>query len=72
MKIVELMLDSGLPCFTGKQTICDFQKQFVLDKLDDQTAQYFMGLIQNSCENRRTKAYDQFQRLTNGIGKLVV
>jgi phosphatidylinositol 4-kinase len=64
--IVELMLDSGLPCFKP-ETIKNFRDRFVLDKTEREAADYMRGLIQKSASSYSTGTYDRFQLITNGI-----
>ncbi|KAF1360229.1 hypothetical protein EJ07DRAFT_155213 [Lizonia empirigonia] len=64
--IVELMLDSGLPCFKP-ETIKNFRDRFVLDKTEREAADYMRGLIQKSASSYSTGTYDRFQLMTNGI-----
>ena len=67
VRCVQLMLDSGLPCFKGMTTIKNLRDRFVLDKNEREASDYMMGLIRASHENMRTVMYDQFQYATNGI-----
>ncbi|EEQ34490.1 phosphatidylinositol 4-kinase [Microsporum canis CBS 113480] len=64
--IVTLMLDSGLPCFTP-HTLTNFRDRFVLEKSEQEAAQYMRELIRKSYASMSTKGYDQFQLLTNNI-----
>ncbi|OSS54503.1 hypothetical protein B5807_01599 [Epicoccum nigrum] len=64
--IVELMLDSGLPCFKP-ETIKNFRDRFVLDRTEREAADYMRGLIQKSASSYSTGTYDRFQLITNGI-----
>ncbi|KAK2880029.1 hypothetical protein FQN49_000635 [Arthroderma sp. PD_2] len=64
--IVTLMLDSGLPCFTPN-TLTNFRDRFVLEKSEQEAAQYMRELIRKSYASMSTKGYDQFQLLTNNI-----
>lgn len=67
VQLVLPMLESGLPCFKGEQTIKRLRSRFVLDKTEREAALYFRGLIKKSFESVYTKGYDEFQRITNGI-----
>ncbi|ORY87534.1 hypothetical protein BCR37DRAFT_25 [Protomyces lactucae-debilis] len=65
--LVTLMLESGLPCFKGQQTITNLRNRFHLDVSEPQASQVMLSLIAKSHENQRTVAYDVFQKMTNGI-----
>lgn len=65
-RVVEPMLESGLPCFKG-QTIRHLRERFALQKSDAEAAQFMRHLISKSHESNYTKGYDEFQRITNGI-----
>jgi phosphatidylinositol 4-kinase len=65
--LVTLMLESGLPCFKGQQTITNLRNRFHLVVSEQQASQVMLGLIAKSHENQRTVAYDVFQKMTNGI-----
>ncbi|KAI8916255.1 hypothetical protein EDD86DRAFT_186242 [Gorgonomyces haynaldii] len=65
--MVQLMLDSGLPCFKGEVTIKKLRERFQLDKTDRQAAEFMIGCIRQSHENTRSGLYDRFQYLQNGI-----
>ncbi|KAF9526949.1 hypothetical protein CPB83DRAFT_856867 [Crepidotus variabilis] len=64
---VQLMLDTGLPSFKGEPTIRRLRDRFALHLNERQAADYMMGIIRNAHENVRSTAYDEFQRLQNGI-----
>ncbi|EFI28353.1 atypical/PIKK/PI4K protein kinase [Coprinopsis cinerea okayama7 len=64
---VQLMLDTGLPSFKGEPTIRRLRDRFTLSLSERQAADYMMGVIRNAHENVRSTAYDEFQRLQNGI-----
>ncbi|KAF8798204.1 hypothetical protein BYT27DRAFT_7178838 [Phlegmacium glaucopus] len=64
---IQLMLDSGLPSFKGEPTIRRLRDRFVLQLNERQAADTMMGIIRNAHENVRSTAYDEFQRLQNGI-----
>lgn len=67
IQVVLPMLESGLPCFKGDQTIKRLRSRFALEKTEREAAIHFRGLIRKSFESIYTKGYDEFQRLTNGI-----
>ncbi|TFK42384.1 hypothetical protein BDQ12DRAFT_676115 [Crucibulum laeve] len=64
---VQLMLDTGLPSFKGEPTIKRLRDRFALHLNERQAAEWMMGIIRNAHENVRSTAYDEFQRLQNGI-----
>ncbi|KAI9189526.1 phosphatidylinositol-4- kinase [Blastocladiella emersonii ATCC 22665] len=65
--LVQLMAESGLPCFRGEPTLRKLRARFVLEKSERDAARFMMDRIAESYENRRTVLYDQFQKQTNGI-----
>jgi len=64
--VVEIMLDSGLPCFKP-ETIQHFKERFVLDRTEREAADFMRELIKKSASSYSTGGYDRFQLLTNGI-----
>jgi phosphatidylinositol 4-kinase len=64
--VVEVMLDSGLPCFKP-ETIKNFRDRFVLERSEREAAEYMRGLIRASASSQSTGVYDRFQLITNGI-----
>ncbi|KIJ17012.1 1-phosphatidylinositol 4-kinase, partial [Paxillus involutus ATCC 200175] len=64
---VQLMLGTGLPSFKGESTIKRLKDRFALGLNERQAAEWMMGIIRNAHENVRSTAYDEFQRLQNGI-----
>ncbi|KAF1965738.1 phosphatidylinositol 4-kinase-like protein STT4 [Bimuria novae-zelandiae CBS 107.79] len=64
--IVEVMLDSGLPCFKP-ETIQNFRDRFVLERSEREAADYMRELIRKSASSYSTGGYDRFQLITNGI-----
>ncbi|PPQ71810.1 hypothetical protein CVT24_006200, partial [Panaeolus cyanescens] len=64
---VQLMLDTGLPSFKGEPTIRRLRDRFALNLNERQAAEYMMSIIRNAHENVRSTAYDEFQRIQNGI-----
>jgi len=64
--LVQLMLDSGLPCFKP-ETMRNFKDRFALEKNEREAAEYMLHCIKKSENNTSTKVYDEFQLLTNGI-----
>lgn len=64
--VVEVMLDSGLPCFKP-ETIQNFRDRFALEKTEREAADYMRELIRKSASSYSTTGYDRFQLMTNGI-----
>ncbi|EMD38197.1 hypothetical protein CERSUDRAFT_113350 [Gelatoporia subvermispora B] len=64
---VQLMLDTSLPSFKGEPTIRRLRERFAPDLNDRQAAEFMMGIVRNAHENVRSTAYDEFQRIQNGI-----
>ncbi|KAH7132122.1 hypothetical protein B0J11DRAFT_217458 [Dendryphion nanum] len=64
--MVEVMLDSGLPCFKP-ETIQHFRERFVLEKSEREAAEYMRDLVKRSASSYSTGTYDRFQLITNGI-----
>lgn len=64
---VHLMLGTGLPSFRGELTIQRLRDRFVLHMNEREAADHMMKVIRNAHENMRSTAYDEFQRLQNGI-----
>ncbi|KAF9475060.1 hypothetical protein BDN70DRAFT_996680 [Pholiota conissans] len=64
---IRLMLDTGLPSFKGESTIRRLRDRFALSLNERQGAEFMMSIIRNAHENVRSTAYDEFQRLQNGI-----
>jgi phosphatidylinositol 4-kinase len=64
--IVEVMLDSGLPCFKP-ETVQHFRDRFVLDKGEREAGEFMRELVKKSASSYSTGTYDRFQLLTNGI-----
>ncbi|RFU75600.1 phosphatidylinositol 4-kinase [Trichoderma arundinaceum] len=65
-QIVQLMMDSGLPCFKP-ESVQNFKDRFVMDKTEREAADFMKDLIKKSYSSYSTGIYDQFQLLTNGI-----
>ncbi|KAF8743615.1 hypothetical protein AX14_001677 [Amanita brunnescens Koide BX004] len=63
----QLMLDSGLPSFKGEPTIKRLRDRFALHLNERQAADEMLHTIRNAHENLRSTAYDEFQRIQNGI-----
>ncbi|KAH9843165.1 atypical/PIKK/PI4K protein kinase [Rhodofomes roseus] len=64
---VQMMLDTQLPSFKGEPTIKRLRDRFALGLAERQAAEWMMAIVRNAHENVRSTAYDEFQRLQNGI-----
>lgn len=65
--LVELMLRSGLPCFKPQQTIANLAERLCIDESEITAAHFMRQRIHTARENIRTKLYDHFQRIVEGI-----
>ncbi|EPS96826.1 hypothetical protein FOMPIDRAFT_1052946 [Fomitopsis schrenkii] len=64
---VQMMLETQLPSFKGEPTIKRLRDRFALGLTERQAAEWMMAIVRNAHENVRSTAYDEFQRLQNGI-----
>lgn len=67
VQIVQLMVDSGLPCFKGESTLRKLRKRFLPGESEKSAARFMYNRIKEAHENKRTELYDEFQRFQNGI-----
>jgi len=68
--LVEMVLqtDAKLPCLkNGQKAVDDFRERLALNLTDRELENHVDQLITESLDNWRTKQYDHFQFLTNGI-----
>ncbi|EFJ26597.1 hypothetical protein SELMODRAFT_97324 [Selaginella moellendorffii] len=66
--LVEMMQDSGCPCFRGgPKTILNLRKRFHLSLTEEQCVSLVLSLISSSLDAWRTRQYDYYQRVLNGI-----
>ncbi|GBG82219.1 hypothetical protein CBR_g34503 [Chara braunii] len=66
--LVEMMQDSGCPCFKGGiKTIQNLRKRFCLSLTEEQCVSLVLSLIHSSLDAWRTRQYDYYQRVLNGI-----
>ncbi|KAJ9177806.1 hypothetical protein P3X46_012978 [Hevea brasiliensis] len=66
--LVEMLLDSGFPCFKGgPRTIQNLRKRFHLSLTEEQCVSLVLSLISSSLDAWRTRQYDYYQRVLNGI-----
>lgn len=70
--LVEIMMyQSNYPCFSGWRygngvALRKFEKRLMLDVPDDQVGQRALALVKNAQNHWGTKAYDKFQKMSNG------
>ncbi|XP_028798186.1 phosphatidylinositol 4-kinase beta 1 isoform X2 [Neltuma alba] len=66
--LVEMLQDSGFPCFKGgPRTIENLRKRFHLSLTEEQCVSLVLSLISRSLDAWRTRQYDYYQRVLNGI-----
>ncbi|XP_031280794.1 phosphatidylinositol 4-kinase beta 1-like [Pistacia vera] len=66
--LVEMLQDSGFPCFKGgPRTIQNLRKRFHLSQTEEQCVSLVLSLISSSLDAWRTRQYDYYQRVLNGI-----
>ncbi|XP_047168073.1 phosphatidylinositol 4-kinase beta 1-like isoform X1 [Vigna umbellata] len=66
--LVEMLQDSGFPCFKGgARTIQNLRKRFHLGLTEEQCVSLVLSLISSSLDAWRTRQYDYYQRVLNGI-----
>ncbi|GAB2277305.1 Phosphatidylinositol 4-kinase beta 1 [Dionaea muscipula] len=66
--LVEMLQDSGFPCFKGgPRTIQNLRKRFHLSLTEEQCVSLVLSLISTSLDAWRTRQYDYYQRVLNGI-----
>ncbi|KAK7410884.1 hypothetical protein VNO78_02080 [Psophocarpus tetragonolobus] len=66
--LVEMLQDSCFPCFKGgPRTIQNLRKRFHLNLTEEQCVSLVLSLISSSLDAWRTRQYDYYQRVLNGI-----
>lgn len=66
--LVEMMQHSGCPCFkAGARALQALRRRFHLNLTDTQCVEMVLGLIADSLDAWRTRQYDYYQRVLNGI-----
>ncbi|XP_014524497.1 phosphatidylinositol 4-kinase beta 1 [Vigna radiata var. radiata] len=66
--LVEMLQDSDFPCFKGgPRTIQNLRKRFHLNLTEEQCVSLVLSLISSSLDAWRTRQYDYYQRVLNGI-----
>lgn len=68
MLLVEMMDGAAFPCFkAGPKTLSALRKRFAQHLTEPQVVEHVLGLISESLDSWRTRQYDIYQRLLNGI-----
>ncbi|KAK9814469.1 hypothetical protein WJX72_006450 [[Myrmecia] bisecta] len=66
--LVEMMAGSGCPCFkAGARAVQNLRKRFHLGLTEAQCVEVVLGMISDSLDAWRTRQYDYYQRVLNGI-----
>ncbi|CAG9460413.1 unnamed protein product [Pedinophyceae sp. YPF-701] len=66
--LVDMMKDSGCPCFKGgARALQALKRRLQPGGTDEQCVQMVLGLISDSVDAWRTRQYDHYQRVLNGI-----
>eukprot|EP00887_Chlorella_sp_A99_P002805 scaffold6.g2805.t1 len=66
--LAELMAGSGMPCFKSRAAaVQGLRKRFHLALPEPQVVEVVLGLIADSLDAWRTRQYDYYQRVLNGI-----
>ena len=66
--LIEMMQGVGCPCFRGGQRVLQgLRRRFQLSLTEERTIEHVLGLIGESLDNWRTRQYDYYQRVLNGI-----
>ncbi|EPS70479.1 hypothetical protein M569_04281, partial [Genlisea aurea] len=66
--LVEMLQNSDFPCFKGgPKTIQNLRKRFHLSLTEEQCVSLVLSLISSSLDAWRTRQYDYYQRVLNGI-----
>ncbi|TKR73623.1 hypothetical protein L596_020916 [Steinernema carpocapsae] len=69
VSLVEIqMMGSKLPCFqAGKSTLEQLEQRFLLNESQDKLLKVVDSMVDTCLDSFRTRCYDTFQYLTNGI-----
>jgi len=66
--LVEMMSGSGCPCFKSRAAaVQGLKKRFVLGLPEPAVVEVVLGLVSDSLDAWRTRQYDYYQRILNGI-----
>ena len=68
VELVSMMSESGCPCFRNKQLAVEgLQKRISTRMSEEKYVDHVLGLIGEALDNWRTRQYDYYQRILNGI-----
>ena len=68
VEMVSMMSDSGCPCFKNKIIAVEgLKKRLVPGVSEENLVKHVLGLIGDSLDAWRTRQYDYYQRVLNGI-----
>lgn len=69
VQLVKMMAKSNYPCFKAgaDKTVKAMEKRFALNLTEVQSVQEVLRLISDSLDAWRTRQYDYYQRILNGI-----
>lgn len=66
--LVEMMADSGFPCFKSRAAaVQGVKKRFALALPEPAAVEAVLGLIADSLDAWRTRQYDYYQRVINNV-----
>jgi phosphatidylinositol 4-kinase len=66
--LVEMMSQSGAPCFkAGPSVLTNLRKRFAPGRPEEACVETVLQLISDSLDAWRTRQYDYYQRVLNGI-----
>ena len=66
--VVECMRDAGFPCLRGgAKSIEALRQRFQLGQTEEKSIQFVLQLISESMDSWRSRQYDYYQRVLNGI-----
>jgi phosphatidylinositol 4-kinase len=68
VELVSMMTESGCPCFKNKMLAVDgLRKRLALGMSEENVVKHVLTLISDSLDAWRTRQYDYYQRVLNGI-----
>ena len=68
VELVSMMTDSGCPCFKNKMLAVDgLRKRLAMGMSEENVVKHVLTLISDSLDAWRTRQYDYYQRVLNGI-----
>jgi len=68
VKLIEIMHTSAFPCFrAGPRALANLKARFHLASTEEQCVQLVLDLVNESLDAWRTRQYDYYQRILNGI-----